>query len=131
MEVGTGDAGGIPTPDTAAFAFVPYEVADLRRFPSRIDLRDERAPILAVLVSAVVEAESPIREDLVLERIRLHYGLQRAGRIVREAVARGIDAALASRQVEWLDTATSQDRWDRFLVMPGVSQGEPRGPSTG
>ena len=61
-------------------------------FQSPVTLAGESPDNLARLVAAVVETESPVHIELVIERIREHYALGRAGRLVREAVQASVRA---------------------------------------
>jgi very-short-patch-repair endonuclease/DNA polymerase III delta prime subunit len=107
---------------------VPYAEADIRCFPHGTDLRKERAARIADLVAAIVKAEAPIHIDVVVERIRHHYQLQRAGNRVRDAVLLGARDALHRGIVEWLPLADSSGRRSDFLVTTLQQQITPRGP---
>lgn len=82
-----GETAAEPAPE------VFYDEAD---FP--VDRRHEphEAPIGEMLgyVLKIVEAEGPIHLDEVATRIRMLWGLQKAGSRIRAAVARAADAAL-------------------------------------
>lgn len=83
----------------AAPAFAPYVFADLRRFGSGNDLREEAPSKLASLITAIVDIEGPVLDDVVIDRVRTHYGLSRAGVNVRKAIQDGIDAAVERRMI--------------------------------
>jgi very-short-patch-repair endonuclease/DNA polymerase III delta prime subunit len=105
----------------------PYEYADLREFRSRLDIYTESAEKLAKLVEAVVAVESPVHEDLVVERIRNHYGLARAGSQVRTAIERGIGAAVRHSLVYWIPASGTAGRRSKFLAMSLTGAVRPRG----
>lgn len=107
--------------------FAVMTEADLRSFPQGADLREEAPAHICDLVTAVVNAEAPVHVDQVVERVRRHYRLQRAGRRVREAVHAGISEALRRRTVNWLPSAGSGGRRTEFLVTAVDRAVEPRG----
>lgn len=107
--------------------FSTYPEASLRRLPQGTDLREETPARVAELVAVVVNAEAPVHVDVVVERVRRHYGLQRAGRRVRDAVLAGIKEALRRRTVNWLPLMDSRGRWSEFLVISVECEFEPRG----
>lgn len=107
--------------------FATYTEADLRRFPPGTDLREETSARVADLVAAVVNAEAPVHVDVVVERVRRHYRLQRAGRRVRDAVLEGVEEALQRRTATWLPPTDSSGRRSEFLVTSVDGEFEPRG----
>lgn len=48
---------------------------------------------MATLISRIVEVESPVHGDEVISRIRMNWGLGRAGSRIQTAVRRGLDAS--------------------------------------
>jgi len=104
-----------------------YVKADLRRFSKTNDLREERPRVIAQLVAAVVETEGPVHLELIIERIREHYGLGRAGRIVREAVIAGAREAIRLGAIALLPSVRSTGEQDPFLVTKLGSAVKPRG----
>ena len=105
-----------------------YVKADLHRFSKPRDLREESPNNLAQLVAAVVETESPVHIELVIERIREHYALGRAGQLVREAVQAGISVALRIGLIRRLPALESGGEQDEFFVAKSDRKVEPRGP---
>lgn len=105
--------------------FATYSESDLLRFPRKTDLREESSTGAANLVDAVVNVEGPVHVDVVVERIRRHYRLQRAGSRVRDAVLEGIKEAVRRGTVMWL---VSTGRRSDFLVTSMDRALEPRGP---
>jgi very-short-patch-repair endonuclease len=105
----------------------PYVVADLGAFPRYWDLRQTNPAFVAQIVKAVVETEGPVHVELVIERIREHYGLGRAGRVVREAVLAGISAAVRLRAVAWLPASGAGKGTDEFLIARPDCTIKPRG----
>ncbi|MEO5824671.1 MAG: DUF3320 domain-containing protein [Gemmatimonadales bacterium] len=104
-----------------------YEYADLRGFRSRGDIYTESPSLLAALVDAVVEVESPVHQDIVVERIRNHYGLARAGNQVRAAIAQGVNVAVRQSLVSWLPAPGSAGRHSQFLEPFLTAAIRPRG----
>jgi len=105
-----------------------YVETDLRRFPPGKALQEESAARGADLVAAVVSVEGPVHVDVVVERIRSHYRLQRAGRRVRDAVERGLTEALRRGTVTWLPLLVTRGKRSEFLVASVNHALEPRGP---
>ncbi|MDP1794988.1 MAG: DUF3320 domain-containing protein, partial [Acidimicrobiales bacterium] len=105
-----------------------YVEADLRSFPRSKDLREETPARIAALVAGVVAAECPIHIDLVVERVRRHYRLQRAGRIVRDAVLAGTKEALRQGSIRWLLLLGASGSRSEFLISSTGRAIEPRGP---
>lgn len=119
---------GVVRPVTQG-ALATYVEASLGSRPVRRDLREERSLGLASLVETVVRAEGPVHVDVVVERLRRHYGVRRAGRRVRLAVMSGIEHALRSGSVRWLPELGGSGKRSAFLVPASVEQFAPRGPS--
>lgn len=116
--------GDDPPPDDTLLP--PYASADLTRFPRTGDLRQEIPSRVAELVAAVVKVESPVHVDLVVERVRDHYGLQRAGSRVREAVLRGVVKALRQGSIKKLERGETTEQ--KFLASPEEAVRGARGP---
>lgn len=132
-QAGTRQADGVAvTAPTLTSATGPllatYSEADLLRFPRGTDLREESSTGVANLVAAVVDAEGPVHVDVVVERIRRQYRLQRAGSRVRDAVLKGMREALRRGTVTWLPPLVSTRRRSEFLVTSVDRAFEPRGP---
>jgi len=107
--------------------FATYTEADLRRFTRKTDLREETSARVADLVAAVVNAEAAVHVDVVVERVRRHHRLRRAGRRVRDAVLTAMREALRQRTITWLPLADSSGRRSEFLVTSVDCECEPRG----
>jgi hypothetical protein len=107
--------------------FDAYVEADLQDFRRNADLRQEDPSTIAALVLGVVRAEAPVHMDLVVERVRKHYWLQRAGNRVQDAVLAGLEVADRRGTVEWLPLPGSSGKESKFLVLPGKREVKPRG----
>jgi hypothetical protein len=107
--------------------FTTYNEADVRWFPRWADVQEETAARIADLVLVVVNVEAPVHVDVVVERVRRHYGLQRAGRRVRDAVLAGIREAVRRQTVTWLPATESIRRRSEFLTTSVDCEVEPRG----
>jgi hypothetical protein len=125
-------AGGVESPRTVTSVaeqplFTTYNEADVRWFPRWADVQEETAARIADLVLVVVNVEAPVHVDVVVERVRRHYGLQRAGRRVRDAVLAGIREAVRRQTVTWLPATESIRRRSEFLTTSVDCEVEPRG----
>jgi len=108
--------------------FATYAEADLHRFiPETTDLRGETPALMAKLVAAVVIAEAPVHVDVIIDRIRRIYGLQRAGRRVRDAVLMGVKEAVERQKARWLPQMKSSKKQSEFVVVSQNCQCTPRG----
>ncbi|MBI4569231.1 MAG: DUF3320 domain-containing protein [Planctomycetes bacterium] len=108
--------------------FRPYVEADLGRFPAGDDLLQNDAACIAELVAFVVSVEEPVHVDVVVERVRRHYGLQRAGNRVRDAVEAAVREAIRRETVRWLPSVAVAGEPREFLATKGNRGIEPRGP---
>lgn len=91
----------------------PYVVAELEVAETWIELHETSArPQLQRLIRQVVEAEGPVTDRLVLDRVRRAWGLKRAGGRVQEAFDQAVRQLVARSLVE---------RDDDALRMPGTS----------
>ena len=117
------------TPATKSL-LLTYAVADLRVFSTKQPLQDEDPSRVAEIVRAVVRTEQPVHIDEVIERIRVHYGLQRAGNRVRDAVEKGIRQAVRRQLITYWPPSTSRTiRTTDFLSDLTDHEFEPRGPA--
>ncbi|HKO01692.1 MAG TPA: DUF3320 domain-containing protein, partial [Thermoanaerobaculia bacterium] len=82
-----------PEPDDVP----PYETCGALRIPIAGELHLVAAEGLAIAVEDVVTVEGPVHVDEVVRRIRVLWGLQRAGNRIREAVDRAVHLALRRR----------------------------------
>ena len=77
----------------------PYEECTRLPISLRNDIPSTPRVDLAKAVSKVVKIEGPIHVDEVTRRIRSIWGLKRSGRLIQEAVGRGIKYAESTDQV--------------------------------
>ena len=105
-----------------------YVEANLLQFPREVDLHEESSANVSNLVAAVVNAEEPVHVEVLVERIRRHYRLQRAGSRVRNTVLTGMREAVRRGIVTWLPPLVSTRRQSDFLVTSVDRAFEPRGP---
>ena len=114
--------------------FDEYAVADLEDVPVGPELQYEVHPTLERLIVRVVEIEIPVHIDLVVERIRVRYGLKQSGRIIKERLDRAIRESIKSGKVGWLPRAHGAPAPTRgkFLI-GGNSEADirPRRPTDG
>jgi len=89
---------------------VPYIEASLGR-PSPLELHDTPTSVLAELVDKIVAIEGPVHVEEIVVRVRVVWGLQRAGHRIQTAVEHAVDAALNARKIE---------RRGDFLLSPGA-----------
>ncbi len=109
---GSAGAGGAAELDAREWT-TPYEVAPLEVSETWIEMHETSArPQLQRLIRQVVEAEGPVTERLVLDRVRRAWGLKRAGGRVQEAFDPAVRQLVARALVE---------RDDDALRMPGTS----------
>jgi hypothetical protein len=79
---------------------------------------------VASVVTAVVRTEAPVHIDVLVERVRGHFQLQRAGSRIQDAILAGIKEAVRGRAVNWL---SSPGRLNEFLVISLDREIVPRG----
>lgn len=105
---GDDEAENLPAP---AVSDAVYRIADLSGFATEPDrFYDESyGPRIAAMVEAVLAAESPVREDIVTQRIARAHGWLRTGSRIKAQIAQHL--AVADRTQE-----TSGD----FLWLPGT-----------
>lgn len=80
-------------------------------FPIRTDVEPHNAPLgeMTGYVAKIVEIEGPIHMDEIVTRIRMLWGLARAGSRIREAVERAVHAASQNGRI----------RGEAFFTTPG------------
>jgi hypothetical protein len=88
---------------------VPYIEASLGR-PSPLELHDTPISVLAELIDKIVAIEGPVHVEELVVRVRVVWGLQRAGHRIQTAVDHAVAAALNARKIE---------RKGDFLLSPG------------
>ncbi|MBK7876333.1 MAG: DUF3320 domain-containing protein [Planctomycetes bacterium] len=108
--------------------FDPYLLANLSSFRPHAELRDEAPSRFATLTEALVRIAGPIHVDNVVERIRDHYGIQRAGHVIRAAIEAGVEVAVKGGSVSWLDAKKGKQRQGEFLQASASDPVKPRGP---
>jgi very-short-patch-repair endonuclease/DNA polymerase III delta prime subunit len=103
--IGQGDSDkgneGWVSKNTQGFRFVPYKFVEFVNHHIRIPIVEEKRQKLCELVTKVVEAEGPVHVDVVIDRIRRHYGAGRAGRQIQSAILDAVGAALNGGHVCW------------------------------
>jgi very-short-patch-repair endonuclease len=111
------------------FSFLPYKMVELPRHQKNIAINEESVHRLCHLVTGVVEVEAPVHVDLVVDRIRRHYGAGRAGSQIRSTITRAIDSALSNHKICYRKIQVGRDvRISSFLDMPvHPARPEPRG----
>jgi len=70
-----------------------YEEASIKALRGYPEIHTVPMPALATLVESVVSVESPVHTDIVVQRIRDAWGVQRAGSRIQDAVASAIQYA--------------------------------------
>lgn len=111
------------------FHFASYKSIELRKNTGQVAIPDERPQRLSQLVTQIVEAEGPVHIDLVIERIRKHYGAGRAGDQIQAAIVHAANSAQSEGRVTWLKLETSSgSQPSAFLdITIHPSHLEPRG----
>lgn len=74
----------------------PYVECERLMISMQNDIHNTPRRTLAEAVASVVAVEAPVHVDEVIRRIRTLWGLKRSGRLIREAVTRGIRLANSS-----------------------------------
>ena len=110
--------------------FALYEVADFRGIRHGGDVYEATTETLAEMVSRVVEVEGPVHVEVLTERIRVAFGLGRAGRIVRERIDEAVRAALRRGTIEWIDDGTRAEDPHFLIACTAASPFPPRSTST-
>lgn len=92
-------------------------------------IEKETRQVLGSLVTKIVEAEGPVHIDVVIDRIRRHYGAGRAGSQIHAAIMLAAHSATTGNGVSWIRPNGS--RWTpSFLdVSARPSRPQPRGPA--
>lgn len=113
----------------AEFQFAPYQPTVLPRNRSTASIEKENSQTLRNLVTTIVEAEGPVHLDVVIDRIRRHYGAGRAGSQIQAAILQAAQSAATENGISWIQPNGS--RWPpSFLdVSKRSSRPEPRGPA--
>jgi very-short-patch-repair endonuclease len=70
-----------------------YSMAELPGRPQGARLRDETPRQLVEMISQIVEVEGPVHKDVVIDRIRLYYGMGRIRGAARERMEDAIETA--------------------------------------
>lgn len=104
----------VATTDTAGGGFHPYRITDLSGFRADPDQFYELAyrDTLRGMIEAVIEAESPLRSDVLAQRIARAHGWLRTGGRIRERIdlhLRGLDTTSeSSGEFLWRKGAVSE-----------------------
>jgi very-short-patch-repair endonuclease len=76
----------------AGLPVLPYQEA-IVEVPLLVEIHNVPVAVLAQIVSRIVEIESPIHENEVVARVRMNWGLSRAGGRIQSAVKDALHAA--------------------------------------
>lgn len=71
------------------YTFSSYKEARFR-VPTTVDIPDVPISVMNDIVEKIIRVEAPIHVDEVVQRVRLLWGLGRAGRLIREAVVAAV-----------------------------------------
>ena len=82
---------------------IPYEETDLVDPLMNQDLLSLKPRELAKIVFAIVEQESPIHKDEIIQRVRILWELGRAGRQITDAVKKAIRSAKTTYSLSDID----------------------------
>ena len=89
---GSAENASVPTQDAdevhGSYAFTPYRRAEINTLAldqSRF-YDDDYTPVLRELVTAIVQQEGPIREELLVRRIAKLHGFQKVGSRIRDRI---------------------------------------------
>ena len=112
--------------------FDSYEVADLSDLKIGPELVNETQGRLTILLRRVIEAESPVHVDLVVERLRARYGHGRAGRQIRERILNAV-FDVVRREYAWEGGQSAERRKlpSRPFIVEEDSVVRPRVPGAG
>lgn len=112
-----------PVPDDGL-----YRLTDFTPLAATIDPAVFYDPLydasLTTLVGHVLNAEAPIAENLLVQRIARAHGFQRAGRIIRDRIMalverlHYVEAEAGGRRFVWID-ATTRASWNRARFPAG------------
>jgi hypothetical protein len=86
----------IATERSGAPLYGQASIKALRGYP---DIHTVPVPALATLVESVVSVEGPVHADIVVQRIRDAWGVQRAGSRIQDAVASAIQHAKRAKAI--------------------------------
>lgn len=93
------EAEGLTEQASQNHLFGEYETARLPINPNGLELQYESPENVAKLVCQVVDIEGPVHIDILIERIRVSYGLRRSGAVIRQRVMYGVQKAIAQQMV--------------------------------
>jgi len=111
--------------------FDPYVEVKLKRARGESDLVTCEVSRIAELVHKIVHTEEPVHVDVVVERIRRSFGIQRAGASIQAAIMSGIDDAVSRLGVRWLRVSETGEKERSFLWRKKHGEIRPRGPTEG
>jgi len=82
--------------------FDSYQIADLSDVAVGSELVNETRSRLVTLARRVVETESPVHIDSIVDRVRTRYGHGRAGRLIRERVVDAVFEVVKLPEFAWV-----------------------------
>jgi hypothetical protein len=82
-----------PSTDRNEFEVIPYQECTLEDSERLGDLGQASMEEVAVIVQKIVNLESPIHCEDLLERIRVLFKPQRLGKVIREKIKKSVDMA--------------------------------------
>ncbi|WP_128290555.1 DUF3320 domain-containing protein [Afifella aestuarii] len=102
-----------------------FRIADLSRFHADPDKFFDFSyrQTLHDMVQAVIEAEAPVREDILAQRIARAHGWQRTGRRIRDQIAKHL------REVDRTEESSGDFLWKKGTVASRVAYRPPAGPA--
>jgi hypothetical protein len=109
-------------PDADDLDLRVYRQYEAQLHPMYGDFQEEPAGHIVRCVVAVVQAEGPIHEKLLLQRVSRAYGIQRVGTRVEDKIRTGINAAARAGSVQ---------RHGEFFWPQGMAEPTPRRPESG
>lgn len=103
------------------FRFAPYKSVELPRSQRKVPIQEETQEQLRRLVTRVVEVEGPVHIDMLIDRIRRHYGAGRAGSQIQAAIKNAATVESRVGRIYW--------QGDFLNMAQHPSRPEPRGPA--
>jgi hypothetical protein len=92
-----------PAATDSRLLFEEYEVSSLSDIKVSRHPKNDSWETIEKLILRVAEAEAPVHEDVILQRLRNRYGLGRVGRLVREPIWRAIALAVKREKLAWIE----------------------------
>lgn len=85
--------------DSQTFSFEPYQICNNISLPHQCPLHEVAPKEIGTAVVEIVDIESPVHVDEVVQRVRTLCGYSRAGQRMQDAIQSGISHAVGSRKV--------------------------------